>query len=91
MTFETPVIELSFSGTGREASSNGEATSIDGIISTRSGSGRNWESVIGITPIGEWEFVLPNNSDIKKRLTDGEIEDILFIFTYSGQTPAWPQ
>ncbi|MBN2700452.1 MAG: hypothetical protein JXR29_03275, partial [Methylothermaceae bacterium] len=60
--FEIPVDRLSFSGTGGEASSGGAAISIDGIISTRNGSGGNWQSMLGMTPFGEWSVVLQNSS-----------------------------
>jgi hypothetical protein len=46
--------------------------------------------MIGKSPIGEWELALPNTEEIKNRFKNEEIEDILFVITYAGHTPAWP-
>ena len=46
--------------------------------------------MIGKPPIGEWELALPNTEEMKNRFKNEEIEDILFVITYSGRTPAWP-
>jgi hypothetical protein len=46
--------------------------------------------MIGRSPVGEWELALPNTAEMKSRFQDEEIEDILFVITYSGHTPAWP-
>jgi hypothetical protein len=44
----------------------------------------------GKAPFGEWELALPNTEDMRNRFTNEEIEDILFVVTYSGRTPEWP-
>jgi hypothetical protein len=46
--------------------------------------------MIGKSPFGEWEPALPNTAEMKSRFKDEGIEDILFVITYSGRTPAWP-
>ena len=46
--------------------------------------------MIGKSPVGEWELALPNTGEMKNRFKNEEIEDILFVITYSGRTPAWP-
>ncbi len=63
----------------------GGATSVDGIISTRTGS---WSPIIGAVPVGEWELALDEQT--KEMFEEEKIEDILFIITYSGTTPEWP-
>ena len=68
----------------------GGATSIDGIISTRRGNAGSWTAMLGKSPAGEWELALPNTEEMKKRFEIEEIEDILFVITYSGRTPEWP-
>jgi hypothetical protein len=85
------VNHLHFTPQGSNETVGGGAMSDDdGIISTRRGSGASWAEMIGKTPMGEWELALPNTDDMKKRFTDEEIEDILFVITYSGRTPEWP-
>ena len=87
-TFEPAVsASLRFTETGGNGTVGGEATSIDGVISTRRGNAPSWISIIGKRPVGEWELALPNTDEMKK---DEEIQDMLFVITYSGRTPAWP-
>jgi hypothetical protein len=43
----------------------------------------------GKSPAGEWELALPNIEEIRNRFKNEEIEDILFVITYSGRTPDW--
>jgi hypothetical protein len=69
----------------------GQATSVEGIISTRRGNAGSWTLMIGQSPFGEWQLLLPNTEEIKKRFENEEIEDILFVITYSGRTPQWPE
>jgi hypothetical protein len=88
--FEVPVIALLFTERGSTGSSGGGATAIDGVISTRRGNAGSWTVMIGRSPVGEWELALPNTAEMKSRFQDEEIEDILFVITYSGHTPAWP-
>lgn len=68
----------------------GGATSIDGVLSTRRGSAGSWTPMIGKLPIGEWELALPNTEVIRNRFKEEKIEDILFVVTYRGRTPEWP-
>lgn len=60
-----------------------------GLISTRSG---NWNWLSGVSgpvpAVGTWTLTFA--ADTAQRFTDGEIEDILFVVTYSGRSPAWP-
>ena len=93
MDFEVPVAHLHLLVTtedGNEISLGGPATSSDGVISTRRGNAPSWTEMIGSPPIGKWELALPNSEEIRQMLGEGKIEDILFVITLSGQTPAWP-
>ena len=47
--------------------------------------------MIGKSPVGKWELALPNTSEIRQMFKDEQIEDILFVITYSGRTPEWPE
>jgi Tc toxin complex TcA C-terminal TcB-binding domain len=89
-TFELPITELRFTEQGIQGTVGGTATPIDGIISTRRGNGGSWTSAIGKTPVGEWELTLPNTEEVRKYFQNEELDDILFVITYSGRTPEWP-
>jgi hypothetical protein len=61
------------------------------VISTRRANGSNWLPITGDKPpIGEWELALPTDETTKELFSKEEIEDILFVVTYSGSTPEWP-
>lgn len=83
-------IELTFAPEGHANIVGGKATPIDGVVSTRRGNAPSWaqEAMIGKRPVGEWKLTLPQN--MRSRLEDEEIEDILLVITYSGETPDWP-
>jgi hypothetical protein len=91
---EIPVSHLRFTEKGGKGAVGGGATSIDGVISTRRGNASSWISMIDKSPYGGWELSLATN------LPDGrapielfrneEITDILFVITFSGNTPEWP-
>jgi hypothetical protein len=84
---------LHYTAQGAAGKVGGSATTIDGIISTRRGNAGSWTALIGKSPVGEWELALPNTEEIRKLFGndgDGDIEDILFVVTYSGRTPEWP-
>ena len=89
-TFELPTTELRFTDQDKQGTVGGSATPIDGVISTRRGNGGSWSTMIGKSPVGEWELTLPNTEEMINRFKDEEIEDILLVITYSGRTPEWP-
>jgi hypothetical protein len=94
-TNEQPVeiqgARLLFKKQGDQTSVGGSADSIDGVISTRRANGSTWRPITGNRPpIGEWELALPTDETIKNIFRNEEIEDILFVITYSGRTPEWP-
>ncbi len=67
------------------------AQSVEGIISTRSASGLNWVSFIGKSPVGQWTFVISNGDKVKNYIQNNQLEDMLFLVSYSGDTPEWPE
>jgi hypothetical protein len=78
---------LSFKPDGKEPSLGGEATAVDGMIGTRQTA---WPLLQGASVVGEWELDLSNAAEIRTLFNDEKIEDILFVITYSGRTPHWP-
>ena len=89
-SLEIPVT-FNFRPKGETIDMGGEAASIDGVISTRRGNAGSWILMIGKSPVGEWELSLPNTPEIRNLFKNEEIEDILFVITYSGRTPEWPE
>jgi hypothetical protein len=88
--FEISVTHLLFTEQGSKQADGGDAISSDGVISTRRGNASSWKKMIGKHPFGKWELALPNTKDMKDRFKNEEIEDILFVISYSGLTPVWP-
>ena len=88
--FEIPVSYLRFREGGGAGSVGGGATTSDGVISTRRGNAASWTAMLGKDPAGDWELALPNTEELRNRFKQAEIEDILFVITYSGRTPEWP-
>ena len=92
---EIPVTYLRFMEDGGVGVVGGEATTSEGVISTRRGNAGSWISMLGKSPYGTWELSLNNNvSDgrtVQELLKNEEITDILFVITYSGNTPEWPE
>jgi hypothetical protein len=85
-------VRLQFSSQTSGVPVGGSASTIDGVISTRRPSGSNWLPITGnIPPIGEWELALPADDSTRKLIANEEIQDILFVITYSGNTPEWPE
>ena len=82
--------DLQFMGRGTDVSVGGEATSVDGVVSTRRGNAGSWFAMLGKAPQGQWQLSLPNTPEVRRLFKNEEIDDILFVITYEGQTPAWP-
>jgi hypothetical protein len=80
---------------GNTVLGQGDATAIDGLVSTR--RGWNW-APRNTKPFGEWELSLTdaqdgsagNNVQIRDLLSAGKVADIIFVISYSGTVPAWP-
>jgi hypothetical protein len=88
--FEIPIQRLRFTDEATRGTSGGAATTLDGVVSTRRGNAGTWMSLVGQPPFGEWELALPNTEEMRRRFATEEIEDVLFVITYSGRTPEWP-
>lgn len=88
--------ELRFLETGRAGWVGGLATSKNEPISTRKQNAGSWLPMQNNKqPIGTWVLKLPNDTaeDVKKTkawFTERQIEDVLLVITFSGETPAWP-
>lgn len=67
------------------------ATTVDGVLSTcRGNAPSGWTAMIGQSPFGEWELVLPaEDQQVRDRFRKGDIKDLLFVI-YKGRTPEWP-
>ena len=89
-TVDIQGVQLHFTAQGDQSAEGGPADSIHGVISTRHGNGSSWTGMKNKSPIGEWELALPGTEEVKNRFRNEQIEDILFVITYSGRTPAWP-
>jgi len=88
--FEMSDVQLLYTAQGQSTAVGGKASSSEGIISTRRGNAASWTGIIGNSPIGTWELTLPNTDEVKNHFKNGEINDILLVLTYAGQTPSWP-
>ena len=90
-TFEIEVDGLHFAKAGPGALVGGRSRSVDGVISTRRANGATWRPMmIGKSPVGEWELALPPTTAMRDRFKNEEIDDILLVITYAGETPPWP-
>jgi hypothetical protein len=78
---------------------SGETFELEGTLTfTPGGEKKSFQTVDGAISIdmstdtvaGEWELTLLNTQQVKERFEKEEIEDILFVITYSGHTPEWP-
>ncbi len=65
-------------------------SSVDGLISTRRGSGSAWIPLLGQSPLGNWTLNLPDTPEMRARLANEQIDDLVLILTYQGRTPPWP-
>jgi hypothetical protein len=89
-SFEVEVNHLRFTEQGAGGSVGGGAGSTDGIISTARGNAGSWTAIQRKSPIGEWELSLPDTWEIRNRFRNEDVEEMLFLLTYSGRTPEWP-
>ena len=71
---------------GSKTAGHATAQTVDGVARIASFTG---------SPAGTWELSLRSDDpkrdqEVRERFKNEEIEDILLVITYSGQTPAWP-
>jgi hypothetical protein len=86
--------EFTPQGTQSTIDVGGTGPTLD-TISTRRGNAANWVQLIGQAPFGRWQLALPDNNPNdpnapRNLIANGQITDILFVISYSGQLPAWP-
>lgn len=96
MDFEVDVRHLKFTSaeSGVQYGENGQnIQSIDGILSTRSGNMAAWDNFISgdKSPLGNWELSLADSEELRNQFKEEMIENILFVITYEGLTPEWPE
>jgi hypothetical protein len=89
--FEIEELEFYFTEEGSDVPNGGSAATTDGLISTRRANAGSWMSITGKQPAGEWELKLPDTPEIRRLFQEETVEDILFVITYKGETPPWPQ
>ena len=68
----------------------GDASSLRGLLSTRSGSASTWKNCVGVAPFGKWTLDLSQDTALHDLLAADKLRDILFVVSYTGRTPAWP-
>jgi len=78
------------SGTVGDADPQAFPTSFGGVVSTRRGNAPGWVPMKRKTPFGMWELDLSGDQGVRAHLQNEEIDDILFVVTYSGYPPPWP-
>ena len=92
--FEQPIRHLHFTGLGMPGPVGGAATTVEGRVSTRSGNGVNWLSMIGQEPQGAWELAFPDqppsDTAARDRFGNESIENLLLVLTISGETAPIP-
>lgn len=68
----------------------GTASTANGLISTRSGSGSNWLKLRAAPSVfGTWELTLPDRPEVRALFADEKIKDILFVLAYEAKRPPW--
>ena len=90
VTDEINILHLHFTEQGKVGVVGSAATTVDGIASTGRGNAGGWTAMLGKTPLGEWTLALEDKPEIRQLLDDDLLEDILFVITFGGTTPEWP-
>lgn len=80
-----------FEGGHEEQMVSCTANTIEGVISSRQTNAGGLTALKGKSVIGEWELELQNNPYVRSLFDAERIEDILFVITYSGDLPPWPE
>ena len=93
VTDEIDILHLQFTERGSVDEFGGAATPVNGIVSTRQGDAVNWMELIGKSPVGSWTLAFTDDNDeqIRNLFANDQIEDILFVITFGGRTPEWPE
>jgi hypothetical protein len=89
--FTAPITaELFFAEKDRAGSMGGSGSASNGAMGISLGNAGSWTAMQGRSPIGKWTLKFPKPDEAKKWFKDKQIEDMLFVITYSGLTPDWP-
>jgi hypothetical protein len=88
---------LQFAQSGTSTSAGGAADALldptappTYVFSTRRGNASAWIPILGQGVAGHWTLSLPNTLATASIFQKEQIQDILFVITYAGNTPAWP-
>jgi hypothetical protein len=84
-------LDLKFVPLGSTGNKGGAAKTADGVASTHKGNAGAWTAMNGNSPIGEWTLAFEDKEEVRDLFANDQIEDILFVVTFGGETPAWPQ
>jgi hypothetical protein len=69
----------------------GTVAPVDGLISTLAGNAQSWSALRGKSPIGEWTLSLPDAAATRRIFEQEEARDVIFVITYGGELPPWPE
>jgi Tc toxin complex TcA C-terminal TcB-binding domain len=64
---------------------------VDGLLSTLSGTAQSWNALMRESPIGTWTISLPNGMATRRIFEQEEVRDVVFVITYGGELPPWPE
>ncbi|TDB83697.1 hypothetical protein E1264_27385 [Actinomadura sp. KC216] len=81
-------LELRFTpSSGANALGGAASTSVDGVLSSRRTNATAWRAIRGQALTGTWELKLKALAD---RFAVAEVDDLLFVLTYTATRPSWP-
>jgi hypothetical protein len=86
ITQNIDTLDLYFTEHGNAGTVGGPAVVADGIAGTRQG---NWTPMIGKSPMGNWTLTFEDGSKRRGIFANDQIEDLLFVMTFTGTTPDW--
>lgn len=89
ITEEVEVAHLHYQENHMGALLGGSASSINGVISTRRGNAGSWMSIMSKDVAGQWELLI-EDAWAKSMFENQQLDDILFVITYSARKPEWP-
>ncbi len=90
VTQEIEIEQSHFQETGSAGIVGGAATTVNGLASTRRSNASSWFAMLGKSPAGEWTLALEDVMAVRNLFKQELIEDILFVITFGGITPEWP-
>ena len=72
----------------RRGSAGGDASTTDGIASTRRGNAAAWIALCGTDPVGDWKLTFGGAA--AALFDSGGLDDVVLVISWTGQAPAWP-